>query len=378
MRKFGILFLLCLTISGCSLPQVQPTPSIDVNGTVQAKAATVFAHYTETSIAAIPTVTETPVPSPSPTLPPVTATNAPIPAPVEAVASNNVTVRSEPRKGAKNLGGIFFNQGMKVIARNDVASWYYIEWPKSPSGTAWVLGAAVDLKKNDLTHLPIAIINPAGKVIVYPPLIWTVNGTPLPLSPPATGAQIAIVKELIKVRVGPSLGYSVMGTLGSGLSVAVTGRTDNNVWLQIEYPSGPEGRGWVSGDLLDMKGAFAGLPFFNLLATPVSESQPAPDPNVTSEASATPEPTPAGPTGEVTASELIVRGGPAAKFDKVGTLKLGEGVVITGLTVNRLWYRIVYAAGPDGYGFVSIKYIKITGGDMRKLTYLNDQGTPLP
>jgi uncharacterized protein YraI len=235
------------------------------------------------------------------------------------------------------------------------------------------------LKKNDPTQLPIAVINASGKVIVYPPLIWTITGTPLPISLPAAGAQTAITRDLVKVRVGPGVGYSVMGTLGRGTTVAITGRTDKNVWLQIEYPSGPGGRGWVSGDLLDMKGAFAGLPFFNLLATPIGDPDSAvPDPNTAPEATSTPEPTPAGPTGEVTGDKLIVRSGPAAKFDTVGTLNLGESIVVTGLTVNRLWYRIVYPTAPEGYGYVSVKYIRITGGDMTKITYLNDQGTPLP
>lgn len=384
MKKIGILSLIVLLlITGCSLPQGEVTPTTDVDALVRSQAATVFAHFTETSAAAVPTASETATIAPPTSIPSATATSAPIPAPVDATASSNVTVRAEPRKGAKNIGGIFFNQGIKVIARNDAANWYYIAWPQSPTGTAWVLAAAVDMKNNDPTHLPIAIIDSAKKVIVLPPIIWEITGAPLPLNSPGAGAQTAITKQLAKVRVGPGIGYSTMDTLNVGMTIVITGRTDGNSWLQIEYPSGPGSRGWVSGELVEMKGAFAGLPFYNLLATPVSDAKPAEEaptaePNTEPEATPTLEPTPAGPTGEATASDLNVRSGPASKFDSLGTLKLHDSVVITGITINRLWYRIVYPAAPNGYGYVSPKYIKITGGDMTKLQYLNDQGTPLP
>ena len=379
MNKLVVVSLIVVLImTGCSSsPQVPVSPTVDVDAMVRAQAATSLAHYTETAAAVTPTLTITLTPPPPPTL---TATSAPIPKPVDAVAGSNVTVRDEPRKGGKNVGGIFFNQGMKIIARNDVASWYYIEWSKSPTGTAWVLATAVDMKDNDPTHLPIAILDSAKKVTILPPILWSISGTPLPINAPGAGAQTALITQFAKVRVGPGLGYSTMGTIDVGSTVVITGRTDKNAWLQIEYPSGPGGRGWLAGELVEMKGAFAGLPFYNLLATPIGDPDLAatPNPNATPEASATLEPTPAGPTGEVTASELNVHSGPASEFKSVGMLKLGETVVITGLTINRLWYRIVYSAAPDGYGYISPKYIKITGGDMTKLKYLNDQGTSLP
>lgn len=380
MNKLGLLSIFALLIiAGCSPAGVQATPTVDVDIMARAAAATVFAQLTETGAAPTPTPSETltQTPPPSPT---ITSTSAPIPEPVAAKASGNVTVRAEPRKGAKSLGGIFFNQAMKVIARNDVASWYYIEWGKSPTGAAWVVAPAVNLQGHDLTHLPIAIINSAKRVIVLPPLLWTVKGTPLPLNSPATGARTALVTQLVKIRVGPGIGYSTIGTLDIGATVVVTGHINGNGWLQIEYPSGLEGHGWVSGEFVKANVELGGLPFYNLLATPISNAEakgelPAPDANTTPEATPTPEPTLAGPTGEVKASELNVHSGPASSFATVGTLKIGDPVVITGKTLNDLWYQIVW---PDGYGYVSVKYIKITGGDMTKLRYLNDQGTPLP
>jgi uncharacterized protein YraI len=382
MRLKLFSFFVLLILTGCSAAGAQPTPTVDADSILKAAVSTASARLTEMSAAA------TPIPSESPTLtlapPTITSTSAPIPAPVEAVSTGNVTVRSEPRKGADNLGGVFFNHGVQVIARNDVATWYYIEWQNSPTKAAWVLAAAIDLKGSDITHLPIAIIDSAKHVIVLPPLIWDVKGTPLPLNTPAAGARTASVIQLAKVRVGPGIGYSMMGTLDPGAVVAVTGHINQNGWLQIEYPSGPGGRGWVAGELVKPNVDLGGLPFYNLLATPVSNAEakgesPAADPNATPEATLAPVPTLAGPPGVViTTSELNVRSGPASSFALLGTLKLGDPVVVTGLTLNRLWYRIVYPGGPGGYGYVSVQYIRITGGDMTKLPYLNNLGTPLP
>jgi len=374
---FSILAL--LSVTACGPASVEPTQ--DVNAIIHAAETAAFEQVAATALAAPTltppesTVTPTPIPLP-------TQTSAPIPEPVAAVARSNVTVRGEPRRGGDNLGGIFFNQGMKVIARNDNATWYYIEWEKSPTGAAWVTAPAVDMKDNDITRLPIAIINSAGRVVVLPPLLWEITGTPLPLNPPAAGAQTAFVLQLARVRVGPGIGYMEMGTLDSGATVSVTGRIDGNEWLQIEYPSGPGGRGWIAGELTQMQGVFAGLPFYNRLATPIGDpdqgSAPTADPNATSEPTITPQPTLAGPPGQVTANEVNIRSGPASNSDLLGTLKLGDPVVVTGLTVNRFWYRIVHPGGPGGYAWVATAYIKITGGDMRNITFFNDQGTPLP
>jgi uncharacterized protein YraI len=382
MNKFRMLSIfIMLTITGCATAGVPATPTVDAEAMAQAAAATVFAHFTETSAARVPT------PSQTPTLtqkrPTATSTSAPIPPPVKGVANSNVTVRSEPRKGADNLGGLFFNHSVQVIARNDAASWYYIEWEKSPTKRAWVLANAIDLKDDDIGHLPIAIINSANKVIVLPPLVWVVTGPPLQLLTPSAGAKTALLTRFAKVRVGPGVGYLTMGTLDVGTRVVVTGHIDGNDWLQIEYPSGLDGRGWVAGELAKMESGFAGLPFYNLLATPISDPElkveSTADPNATLEPTITPKPTLAGPTGEVIdASELNVRSGPASSFELLGTLKLGDPVVVTGLTLNRLWYQIVYPDGPGGRAWVSPKYIKITGGDMTKLPYFNDLGTPLP
>src|SRR5258706_4052147 len=129
-----------------------------------------------------------------------------------------------------------------------------------------------------------------------------------------------------------------MGTIDIGMTVAVNGRVGENSWFQIDYRSGPDGHGWVSGDLIHVNAALAGLPFYNLLATPISDEQakgggdaPTADPNATAAPTPTQKPTPARPTGEVyDASQLEVHSGPASSLALLTTLKSGAAVVLTG------------------------------------------------
>jgi uncharacterized protein YgiM (DUF1202 family) len=386
MKRLSALSLfLSLVLTACSAAGAGATPTSDGNLVATSAYSTAFAILTQTAQAGSPTPSATASLTSVP--PTVTATAYPIPAPVTGIARTPLTVRSEPRKGGDNLGGIFGNQSMQVIARNDSASWYYIQWDKSPSGGAWVTAAGVLLKGSELTQLPIAIYDSSHNVIVLPPLLWTVQGSPLPIPAPAAGAKTASITQLAKVRIGPGPGYSVMGNLDPGTVVTLTGRLYDNSWFEIGYPSGLGGMGWVSADLIKANDVLEGLQFFNLLATPISaeeakgggNSAPTPDPNSTQAPTSTPAPTPAGPPGVVyQGSQVNVHSGPASSFNVIGMLNAGDAVTVTGETINKLWYRILYPAGSTTYGWISTHYIRITGGNMTTLPFFDNQGTPLP
>ncbi len=388
LRKFSIIAVLML--SACSAAGAGATPTLDGNALATSVFSTAMAAAMATGEAmhtATPTQTLTPTPQPPTPTPTIMPTIEPVIGKVHAPTN----IRSGPGKGGnERVGGLLFNQQVKVIGRNVEANWLWIIYTNVPAGTAWVLTAAVDLD-GDLTHLPIVVPRKNNVPLVFPPIIYKITGAPQPLNSPAPGLKTATITQLAKVRLGPGVGYSSIAAIDPGSIVVVTGRTDGNGWLQIEYPSGLESRGWISANLAHMNTEFAGLPFYNLMATPVSEAEAkaginfdsvpntAPDSNVTTEPTQTLEPTPAGPTGEVyEASEINIRSGPATSYDLLGTLKLGDKVVLTGQTINSLWYQIVYPAGPGGFGWVSTKYIKITGGDMTKLSYFDTQGTSLP
>ena len=325
-----------------------------------------------------PTTTFTPEPTLSPTIMPTIE-------PMIAIANTSVTFRSEPRRGSDNIGGVYGNQSVKVIARNDAANWLYIIAPDAPGGMAWVLASAFTLQ-GDLTQLPIAIY-PEGSTtpLLLPPILHSISGTPLPLNPPAPDAKTATVIQLANVRVGPGLGYMEMGLLDTGTVIVLTGRTEGNAWIQIEYPSGLEGRGWVLQELVKFEGEYAGLPFYNLLATPIEKPGNAPAESggvATPSAPDAPIDTPIPPTPTVdkpyglTLAQINVRSGPASSFSSYGLIEANERVNLLGQTLNGLWYQIEYPAVPEGVAWVSSQYVK-TMSNIKGLPYFDNDGSPL-
>jgi uncharacterized protein YraI len=373
--RYCALVLLLALLSGCGLPGLSAaTPTPVPSDTPQPS----------------PTASPTNSPEPTatftaePTLPP---TVMPTIEPMTAIANTSVTFRSEPRKGSDNIGGVYGNQAVKVIARNAAATWFYIIAPGAPGGMAWVLASAFTLQ-GDLTTLPIATFPEGSNTpILLPPIIHTIPGTPLPLNPPAPGAKTATVTQLAKVRVGPGIGYMEMGLLQPGTTIVLTGRIEGNAWLQIEYPSGLDGRGWALGELVKFEGEYAGLPFFNLLATPETKegdapSTPAPIADTPSAAetpvdtSIAPTPTADKPYG-LTLAQINVRSGPASSFPSYGLIEANERVNILGQTLNGLWFQIEYPSANTGVAWVSSQYIKVMS-DITGLPYFNNDGSPLP
>lgn len=356
------------------------TPTTSVDAVLTAAASTAFAALTlsadQATATPSPTITET-VPPPAT----LTPTLMPTIEPVAGVANNNVTVRAEPRRGADNLGGVFFNQGVQVLARNDSGTWYYILWQDSPSGTAWVTRQAIDLTNFDVGRLPIAMIDASGKISMLAPFVWEITGTPLPIPPVPTGDKIrpATIVQAANVRVCPSTACMALGVLELGQAVNMTGRYGENDWAQIDYPSGPDGKGWVARDSLQPSTeGFGSLPYFNALGTPVTPEPPTatPDPNLPPTATDTPAPTPSGPLAEVL-EQTGVFSGPASMFEQLGLLNAREKIVVTGQTLNGFWYQIEYPLGTSGRAYVATKFVRILG-DMRFLPYLDNLGTPLP
>jgi uncharacterized protein YraI len=305
--------------------------------------------------------------------------------PMIASAKTSITLRSRPSKGGDNVGGVYRSEKVKVIARNSAATWFYIIAPDAPGGMAWVLAAGFTLQ-GDITTLPIAIF-PEGSTIpvLLPPLLHTISGTPLPLNPPAPGAQTAKVMQLAKVRVGPGLGYMEMGLLDVGAVVVVTGRLKGNSWLQIEYPSGLDGRGWVLGELVKSEGDYSGLPFFNQLATniPKEEENAPAQPVVTDTLSADVTPvdtaipfteTPALPMG-ITLAQINARSGPASSFSSYGLIEKSQPVTILGRTLNGVWFQIQYPAAPTGVAWVAAEFVQVMKS-IQGLPYFNNDGSP--
>jgi hypothetical protein len=74
----------------------------------------------------------------------------------------------------------------------------------------------------------------------------------------------------INVRSGPSVDYPIIGKLLAGQQVPAFGRSPGGDWVQISFPQGPGGVGWVYSYLVTIAG--------NL---PIAVPPPTPTPRVT-------------------------------------------------------------------------------------------------
>ena len=372
--RFPIIIIIFLLLTGCGLPGISvATPTPAPTNTPEPSLIPISTNTLE------PTVTFTEAPSPTPTILPTIE-------PVFAIARTSVTLRSGPSKGSDNVGGVYGNQAVKVIARNSAATWFYIIAPDVPGGMAWVLASGFDLQ-GDLTSLPIAIFPQGSNTpVMLPPIIHTISGTPLPLNPPASGAKTATITLVANVRVGPGVGYMEMGLLPPGTVVVLTGRLKGNAWLQIEYPSGLDGRGWVLGELVKFDGDYAGLPFYNSLATPVDKEDSVPVESAVTDTPSTPgtlvdTPVPATPIMDkpfgLTLAQINARSGPASSYQAYGLIDKDQRVNILGQTLNGLWYQVEYPSAPNGVAWISSQYVKLMS-NIASLPYFDNSGNPLP
>ena len=170
-----------------------------------------------------------------------------------------------------------------------------------------------------------------------------------------------------------------IGILNVGEQIIMTGRQGENKWAQFMYPSGPNGRGWVSRDLIQPSGAsFGGLPYFDQLGNLITPEPPTAtiDPNMSPTPSKTPLPTPAGPLAEITDTTAVYTI-QSSLSPVLGTLNAKDRIYITHQSFNHLWFEIQYPAGTTGRGYISSKNIRLLG-DFRNLPYMYANGTPYP
>lgn len=99
----------------------------------------------------------------------------------------------------------------------------------------------------------------------------------------ATGIFITVVtnEPQINVRMGPSSTvYPVIGTLLTGSTVPALGRSKGGDWIQIEFPSGPNGKGWVYSPLVEVSPIGSTLIIVDAPPTPVPPATSTIDPTL--------------------------------------------------------------------------------------------------
>ena len=174
--------------------------------------------------------------APAPTDTPILPAAQPTPAPVEGITSTQVNVRAEPSTASSVLGIIAANTKVEITGKDPAGNWWQILYPQGRDGKGWVTSQYVIAANG--TGVPVLRGNPAVD---------------------ASSGSIATVQQQLNVRSGPGTGFNSLGTLNPRDVVRLTGKDANSTWLQIEFPSGPDGKGWINAAFVQAQGV-EGLP----------------------------------------------------------------------------------------------------------------------
>jgi uncharacterized protein YraI len=255
MRKFLALILFLTLLTGCASP------------------ATPTATATLTPLPFF-TATLKPTATPRPSLTPAPPTVVPTIAPLGGVLTTQVNVRSAADANANSLGVLNVGVQVKAIGKDANGQWLMIIYPENSSTTAWVVASYVQLESGVLDKLPVM---QSALPLVPDSAASQPEGTPLPPPSPTANLYAATIKNTINVRSGPASAFEALGTISAGTQVILTGRDQINTWYQIEFPGGPDGRGWVAAAYVEAAN-LQGLPYYDnqgqLIFAPAAGANP--------------------------------------------------------------------------------------------------------
>ena len=166
---------------------------------------------------------------------PLPATAQPTVEPVSGKVTAQINVRENPSTASESVGMLGINSEVEIIGKDTNEKWYKIRFisPSGESGEGW--GAAEYILTESKPNVPV------------------VSG-----GSPSTGDENVNgqVTQQINVRIGPGTDFVVLGLLNDGEGVFITGKNINANWLQIEFVSGSDDKGWifanyVESDILD-------------------------------------------------------------------------------------------------------------------------------
>ncbi|HZQ10805.1 MAG TPA: SH3 domain-containing protein, partial [Anaerolineae bacterium] len=112
------------------------------------------------------------------------------------------------------------------------------------------------------TELPAPTEQPTE---TEPPATTAPTETPAPTNTPAP--VTGVVKSTLNVRDQPTTRAKLLGVLKQNDTVTLVGRTDDQTWLQINYPIGETSTGWVIAERIDTTADIAALPSISAAAS---------------------------------------------------------------------------------------------------------------
>jgi len=183
------------------------------------------------------TVTHPPSPtlrlSETPLPPPPTPTVAPI----QGTTSTQLNVRAAPSTASEVLGIIWAQQSVQIIGQGPGGNWWQIFYEASGNGKGWVTAQYVET---------------AGK-----PDLPVIGGEG------SDSGNSAVINQQLNIRGGPGTSFGSIGILNTNDVVDLTGKNKDGSWLQIDFPTGPDGKGWVNATFVKADSILDVLPIIS-------------------------------------------------------------------------------------------------------------------
>lgn len=124
------------------------------------------------------------------------------------------------------------------------------------------LNQSIALARQQHDQYTLELASLLGITVVAAPTANSISGTPVVVATP-TFAGLYVTNPgptNVNLRVQPALNAESLGILGVGASAALLGRTDNALWLQVEFPNQPGQTAWVYASLVQLSDPTTELP----------------------------------------------------------------------------------------------------------------------
>lgn len=141
-------------------------------------------------------------------------------------ALTNVNVRSGPATRFLKIATLEAGQEAEVLGVSPDRFWWLVQPPGSDQ-QGWVARDYVVASNAD--DAPVVGMQGIGESTLAP-------GKPF----------LTALYPTVNVRAGPDLTFAIVGQLAQGQTAVVTGKTSDALWWQIEFPTSPDGVGWVA------------------------------------------------------------------------------------------------------------------------------------
>ncbi len=164
--------------------------------------------------------------------------------------------------------------------------------------------------------------------------------TPFPPSPQPTISTVeGMTSTQVNVRAEPSAASIVLGMIPANTKVEITGKDPGVNWWQINYPEGPDGKGWVTAQYVTTEDK-------SKIPTIGGNEAGANNENVA-----------------IIQQQLNIRSGPGTDFNSLGTLNPQDVVKLTGKDSNGAWLQIDFEIGPGGKGWINAAFVQAKGAE---------------